>query len=77
MPSSTVAGGFAVPGWPNRYAQPGLFNGDTNDSHATTFGPFAQGTYKFSDEFSAVAGFRLDHMKATVRAAAAPALQDG
>jgi len=59
--------GFAVPGWPGRYAQPGLFNGDTNDSNATTFGPFAQGTYKFSDEFSAVAGFRLDHFKATVR----------
>ena len=67
--------GFAVPGWPNRYAQPGLFNGDTNDSHATTFGPFAQGTYKFSDEFSAVAGFRLDHMKATVREPLLPPYQ--
>jgi outer membrane receptor protein involved in Fe transport len=67
--------GFAVPGWPNRYAQPGLFNGDTNDSHATTFGPFAQGTYKFSDELSAVAGFRLDHMQATVREPLLPPYQ--
>ena len=59
--------GFAVPGYPNRYAQPGLFNGDTNDSHATTVGPFAQGTYKFNEQFSAVAGLRYDFMKATVR----------
>ncbi len=59
--------GFPVPGYPSRYAQPGLFNGDTNDSHATTFGPFAQGTYKFNDQFSAVAGLRYDSMKATVR----------
>jgi outer membrane receptor protein involved in Fe transport len=59
--------GFAVPGWPGRYAQPGLFNGDTNDSHATTVGPLAQGTYKFTEEFSAVAGLRYDYMKASVR----------
>lgn len=67
--------GFAIPGWPGRYAQPGLFNGDTNDSHATTFGPFAQGTFRFTEELSAVAGLRYDYMKATVREPLLPPFQ--
>jgi catecholate siderophore receptor len=52
--------GFPVPGWPNRYAEPGLFNGDTNDSHGTTVGPFVQATWKFSEDFNFVAGARDD-----------------
>jgi catecholate siderophore receptor len=59
--------GFPIPGWPNRYAQPGLFNGDTNDSHGTTIGPFAQGTYKINDQFNIVGGIRYDRFKAHVR----------
>ncbi len=56
-----------VPGWPNRYATPGTINGDTNDSHGTTVGPFAQATWKLSDQFNLVAGARGDHLNAFVR----------
>lgn len=56
-----------VPGWPGRYAQPGTANGDTNDSHGTTVGPFAQATWKLSDKFSLVTGARVDYLKAHVR----------
>ena len=38
--------GQPVPGWPNRYATQGTINGDTNDSHATTVGPYFQATWK-------------------------------
>ena len=58
--------GQPVPGWPGRYATQGTINGDTNDSHATTFGPFVQGNYKVNDQFSLVAGGRYDFMKAHV-----------
>ena len=56
-----------VPGWPGRYATDGITNGDTNDSHGTTFGPFAQGTWKLNDKLSLVAGGRADHFSAHVR----------
>jgi catecholate siderophore receptor len=56
-----------VPGWPGRYATPGTANGDTNDSHGTTVGPFAQATWKLSDKFNFVTGLRLDYFKAHVR----------
>ncbi len=56
-----------IPGWPGRYATAGIQNGDTNDSKGTTIGPFAQGTWKISDQFSLVAGVRLDRFRATVR----------
>ena len=59
--------GFPIPGWPNRFAQPGLFNGDTNDSSGTTVGPFAQGTWKVNEQFSLVGGLRYDFFKANVR----------
>jgi catecholate siderophore receptor len=59
--------GFAVPGWPGRFAQPGLFNGDTNDSKGTTVGPFVQGTWDPTDKWSFVAGGRVDFFKAEVR----------
>ena len=55
-----------VPGWPGRYATDGIQNGDTNDSKGTTIGPFAQGSWKFSDQLSLVAGGRLDHFHADV-----------
>ena len=55
-----------IPGWPNRYATDGIQNGDTNDSKGTTIGPFAQGTWKISDQFSFVAGGRLDRFHADV-----------
>ena len=59
--------GFPIPGWPNRFAQPGLFNGDTNDSRGTTVGAFAQGTWKASEEFNVVGGLRFDRFNAKVR----------
>ncbi len=59
--------GFPVPGWPNRFAQPGIFNGDTNDSKGTTIGPFAQSTINITPKFSFVAGARADYFKAEVR----------
>jgi outer membrane receptor protein involved in Fe transport len=59
--------GFPVPGWPGRYANPGVWNGDTNDSHATTFGPYVQTTWKLTDKFNLNAGLREDYFSATVR----------
>ena len=59
--------GFPVPGWPNRFAEPGLFNGDTNDSHGTTVGPFIQSTWKATEQFNVVGGVRYDYFKAHVR----------
>lgn len=56
-----------IPGWPNRYATDGVQNGDTNDSHGTTVGPFAQGTWKITEAASFVLGGRLDHFDAYVR----------
>ena len=59
--------GFPVPGWPGRFAQPGLFNGDTNDSRGTTVGPFVQSTWRINEALSFVAGGRYDYFKAKVR----------
>ena len=64
--------GFDIPGWPGRYGQPGIWNGDTNDSSGTTIGPFAQGTWNFNSKFSAVAGVRYDFFHAEVREPLAP-----
>jgi catecholate siderophore receptor len=58
--------GQPVPGWPGRYATQGTINGDTNDSHGTTVGPFLQSTWKVSDQFSVVAGGRYDYLHAHV-----------
>jgi len=58
---------FPVPGWPGRYATDGVTNGDTNDSHATTFGPFFQATWKASDKVNVVTGVRYDHISADVK----------
>jgi len=57
---------FPVPGWPGRYATDGVTNGDTNHSHATTVGPYAQATWKPVEKFSIVTGGRLDHFSADV-----------
>jgi catecholate siderophore receptor len=59
--------GFPIPGWPNRFAQPGLFNGDTNDSRGMTAGLFAQGTWKASEQVNVVGGLRFDRFSAKVR----------
>ncbi len=56
-----------VPGWPDRYATAGIMNGDSNDSHGTTIGPFAQATWHFGENFSAVTGLRYDRFNAHVR----------
>lgn len=57
---------YPVPGWPGRYAGSGHGNGDTNDSHGTTVGPFVQATWKLHERFSAVTGLRYDHLSASV-----------
>jgi len=59
--------GQPVPGWPNRYATQGQINGDTNDSNATTIGPFFQATWKPNDKFDIVTGGRYEHFHANVR----------
>lgn len=59
--------GFSVPGWENRYAEPGLFNGDTNHSWSLTGGPFVQTTWRINPKFSLVAGGRYDFMHAHVQ----------
>ena len=62
-------GSFAaqpVPGWPNRFATPGVINGDTNNSQAFTAGPFIQATWKIADKVNFVTGGRYDYMSAKV-----------
>lgn len=59
--------GQPVPGWPNRYATQGTINGDTNDSHGTTVGPFFQATWKASDQFDIVTGARYERFSADVK----------
>ncbi|HEY8994541.1 MAG TPA: TonB-dependent receptor [Lacunisphaera sp.] len=59
--------GQPVPGWPNRYATQGAINGDTNDSHGTTVGPFFQATWKLNPNFDLVTGGRYDHLSANVK----------
>jgi outer membrane receptor protein involved in Fe transport len=58
---------FPIPGWPGRYGTPGTANGDTNDSHGTTVGPFFQATWKITDKFNVVTGARLDRLSADVK----------
>lgn len=69
--------GQPIPGWPNRYATPGVINGDTNDSRGITVGPFAQGSWEVSESFTIKAGGRLDFMHAEVREPLAPYLVGG
>ena len=59
--------GQPVPGWAGRYATQGVINGDTNDSHGTTVGPFAQATWKLHEKFSLVTGVRYDHFSASIK----------
>ncbi len=59
--------GQPVPGWPNRYATQGTINGDTNDSHMSTIGPFFQATWKLMDKLSLVTGVRYDFLNADVK----------
>ncbi len=56
-------GGYAgviVPGWPGRYATPGIINNDTNQSEAETASPFVQATWNVNEMFNVVSGARLD-----------------
>ncbi len=68
--------GFPVPGWPNRYADPGVWNGDTNDSHATTVGPFAQTSWKLPANLTLIGGARYDYFSAHVREPLLPPYQE-
>lgn len=67
--------GFEVPGWSGRYADPGVWNGDTNDSYGVTVGPFVQGTYKVNEKLNVIAGGRYDFMHANVREPLLPPYQ--
>ncbi|HEY1765851.1 MAG TPA: TonB-dependent receptor plug domain-containing protein [Opitutaceae bacterium] len=58
-------GGYAgviVPGWPGRYATPGIINNDTNQSEMEAVSPYFQGTYNLTEMFNIVGGARLDLM---------------
>ncbi len=61
-----------VPGWEGRFATPGVFNGDTNDSSAFGIGPFAQVDHRFNDRFSILAGVRVDFLDVSARDPLAP-----
>ncbi len=52
--------GVVVPGWPGRYATPGIINNDTNQSEAETASPFVQATWNVNEMFNVVSGARLD-----------------
>jgi len=69
--------GQPIPGWPDRYATPGVINGDTNDSRATTVGPFAQGSWDINDKLTIKAGGRVDFFHAWVREPLTPYLVGG
>jgi outer membrane receptor for monomeric catechols len=58
-------GGYAgvqVPGWPGRYATPGIINNDTNQSEDSVLSPFIQTTWVINDSFNLVSGARMDMM---------------
>jgi outer membrane receptor protein involved in Fe transport len=69
--------GQPVPGWPGRYATQGTINGDTNDSHGTTVGPFFQATWKVNEKFNVVTGARYDHLSAHVKDPLGPFYTEG
>ncbi|HWA85773.1 MAG TPA: TonB-dependent receptor [Opitutus sp.] len=58
--------GQPVPGWPDRYATQGTINGDTNDSYATTVGPFFQATWHLGSMVDIRSGIREDRFHANV-----------
>jgi len=63
--ASSGYGGYAgvqVPGWPGRYATPGLINNDTNVSEEYNVSPFIQSSIKLGPSFDLVAGARIDLM---------------
>ena len=47
-------------GHPGRFASPGVFNGDTNQSRAFTLSPYFQHEMKFGTKFGLLYGARLD-----------------
>jgi outer membrane receptor for monomeric catechols len=53
---------IAVPGWPGRVYTPD--NGDSGISKVWTIGPFYQHDWKINDQWSLLAGGRVDVMKA-------------
>ena len=58
-----LAGGsqsLAFLGHPGRFASPGVFNGDTNQSRAFTISPYFQQEIKFGSKFGLLLGARLD-----------------
>lgn len=62
-----------VPGWPGRHATEGVFNGDTSESEAFGFGPFAQINYNISESFSILGGVRVDFLSISARDPLKPA----
>lgn len=61
--ASFPGGASPVPGWPGRFATPGVFNGDTNDSTAYAIAPFIQDQWKINDQFSLLGGVRVDFLR--------------
>jgi hypothetical protein len=65
-----------VPGWPGRYATPGVTNDDTNSSTEYNISPFAQTTWKLTDFLNFIAGVRSDLMRVTVADPFTPGFKD-
>ncbi len=60
-------------GHPGRFASPGVFNGDTNQSRAWTLSPYFQYEARFGEMFGLLAGARADVFFVTARDPLAPA----
>jgi outer membrane receptor protein involved in Fe transport len=63
-------GGFVhqpVPGWPGRYATQGTINNDSNESDMKTVSPYAQATWKLTEQWSFITGARLDLSQLAVK----------
>jgi outer membrane receptor protein involved in Fe transport len=56
-----------VPGYPGRYATPGIINDDTNDSQEYGVSPFLQATWKLTPQLNLVTGARVDIMHFIVK----------
>lgn len=64
----------AVPGWPGRFATPGTFDGDTNDSSVFQAGPFMQTVWKLGNVYLDL-GARADYTRVSSDDPLGPAIR--
>lgn len=65
-----------VPGFTNRYATPGLINGDTNDSFSYSASPFLQGDYKLTEALTVIVGGRYEFLTVNSKDPLLPAVPE-